>query len=139
MTNEMEKKLDALLANPDEINTVFVDSPEQTLANLSERGIEMSREEFDELCAGIMAGMGISTDGELSEDDLENVSGGFIGTAIVGGACLVIGLAAYSYYKGVSNGVKDATNGNCRKAGGGLIYSYGYSKGQAIGSGGACS
>ena len=43
MTNEMEKKVEALLQNEDEINTIFVGEPDQILANFAARGIEMSK------------------------------------------------------------------------------------------------
>lgn len=76
MTNEMEKKLEALLQNPDEINAVFTGDVDQILANFKERGIEMNREELEELCAGIVDGMGLNEDGELGEDSLERVAGG---------------------------------------------------------------
>ncbi len=134
MTQEMEKKLEELLADQEEMGRVFVADPEQTRANLASRGIEMSSEEFAELCAGILDGMGISTDGELDEKDLENVAGGFGGIALVAcctAAVLICG--GYSFFKGYSNGLKDANNGVCRKAGGGIIYSAGHRTGQRIG------
>ncbi len=75
MTNEMEKKLEVLLQNPNEINAVFVGDPDQILANFAERGIEMTKEELGELSAGIREGMELP-EGELSESNLENVAGG---------------------------------------------------------------
>ena len=78
MTEEMEMKLGALLENAEELKAVFVDDAEQTLANLAARGIEITREEMEDLREGIKEGLGSELEGgELSEKDLENVAGGY--------------------------------------------------------------
>lgn len=134
MTYETEKKLENLLQDQNEISAVFVRDPEQTRANLAERGIELTPKELGELCAGILEGMGIPLEnGELSESDLENVAGGFGGVAIVACCTAAILLGGYSFFKGYANGMRDATNGVCRQAGGGALYSSGYQAGQRIG------
>ena len=124
MTNEMEKKVEALLQNEDEINTIFVGEPDQILANFAARGIEMSKEELGELSAGLVAGMGLPEDGELSENDLENVAGGGIGTAIVCGAVILTGVR---FFQGFNDaGAGKANNSKCP------VYNLGYKAGKAI-------
>lgn len=134
MTYEMEKKLNALLQDQEKMNAVFVKDPDQTRANLADYGIEINCEELGELCVGILEGMGIPVeDGELSESDLETVAGGFGPVTLVACCTAAILLGGYAFFKGYSNGMRDATNGSCRKASGGALYSHGYQAGQRIG------
>ena len=134
MTYETEKKLENLLQDQNEISAVFVRDPEQTRANLAERGIELTPKELGELCAGILEGMGTPLEnGELSESNLENVAGGFGGVAIVACCTAAVLLGGYSFLKGWANGWADASSGSCRSASGGAIYSSGYQAGQRIG------
>ena len=59
MTKEMEKKLEGPFQKPDEINAVFSRDPDRILANFADRGIEITKEELDNLCSGIMDGIGL--------------------------------------------------------------------------------
>ena len=78
MALELDKNLEALLQNPEELNRVIVDDTDQTIANLAELGIEMSSEEVEDLRAFIAEGLdNKAANEELSESDLENVSGGY--------------------------------------------------------------
>lgn len=103
MTAEMEKKLEALLQNEDEINTIFDGEPEQILANFAARGIEMSMEELGELSVGLLDGMQPSREGELSENELEDVAGG----VIIVTAMVRIGVAFGQFTVGLKDGIQE--------------------------------
>ncbi len=118
MNNEMQKRLEELFEDQDAIREVFVEDTEQTLANLAARGIDMSREELAAFSEGIVKGMGLDEEGELSETALEKVAGGRI---------------RLGFFNGYSNGLKDATNGTTDKKDGGIFYNLGYKCGQIIG------
>ena len=113
-------KLEALLSNPEEMESVFVEDVQQTLDNLAARGIEMTREELAELAVGVTEGsLGASTDGELSVEALENVAGG---------AKLKIG-----FFNGYRDGMQDSLDGKCGKATkGGVLYKLGYNTAKKI-------
>ncbi len=123
MNNEMQKKLEALFEDPDTVREVFVEDAEQTLANLAARGIDMSREELAVFAEGVVKGLGLDEEGELSEDALENVAGGKT-------------KFGFGFFKGFSDGLGDANKGEKNKPVGGLLYKIGYGCGQAIGNGG---
>ena len=78
MTKEMEKKLEGPFQKPDEINAVFSRDPDQILANFADRGIEITKEELDNICSGIMDGIGLPENGELTEKGLEEIAGGVV-------------------------------------------------------------
>lgn len=121
MTNEMEKKLEALLQNEDEISAIYDGEPEQILANFAARGIEMSMEELGELSVGLLDGMQPSREGELSENELEDVAGGVnIVTAMVR-----IGVACGQFTVGLKDGIQE--NRPCKKA---TPYKVGYKIGR---------
>lgn len=98
-----EEKIQALFEDENAAKEVFVEDADQTLANLAARGIEMNKEELEEMCSGIMAGMKSTAD-ELSEDALEGVAGGG----------LLVGLAvkdvASALKGGISKGKQDKRN-----------------------------
>ncbi len=72
-----KEKLAELLKDEEAFKALFVDDPDQTLANLAAQGIELSKEELGELASGMLEGIGLPEE-ELSEDALENVAGGGI-------------------------------------------------------------
>ena len=84
----MEEKLaqlEKLLNDQDAVANIFVEDVDSTLANLAERGIVLTKDELAELAVGIREGvMNLPSDGELSEEMLESVAGGWpkIGLAI---------------------------------------------------------
>ena len=101
MTIEMKKKLEALLQDPDEINAVFSGDPDQILTNFAKRGIEMNKEELSDLCSGIMDGMALTVNDELTEGDLEDVAGG-----------IKIKGNYYGFISGCISGAKNQKSGN---------------------------
>lgn len=125
MTQEMEKKLEALFKNPDEVNAVFVKDEEKTLVNLAERGIELNKDELGELCYGIMEGMGVQAeDRELTESELDNVAGGWVAVAIGTAAILYTG---YRFLSGWADGLNSGGKASSKK---GPVYNYGYNVGK---------
>lgn len=120
--NENIEKLEQLLSNPEEAERVFVSDVEQTLANLAAHGIEMTAEDLAELSYGILDSVTSAEDGELSEEALENVAGGY--------------RMRVGFFRGYADGLKDSEDYTCKKTKGGPLYRLGYRCGQIIG--GAC-
>lgn len=69
-------------------------------------GVEMTVEEVVELCGQIAKQMDVGDDGEISEEALENVTGG-IAPWLIGLGVLCIGAVALGIY----NGYQDAKRG----------------------------
>lgn len=93
MTNEMLMKVRALMESEEfgkEIENV--ETADELKTALESHDVEISLQEVDEICAGIA-----SKSSDLSEDDLDNVSGGgfLAGCAIVAGAWAVSYVAGY--------------------------------------------
>lgn len=103
MTNEMEKKLEALLQNEDEISAIYDGEPDQILANFAARGIEMSMEELGELSFGLLDGARSPREDELSENELENVAGGINMAGVMACAGVVFG----QFTLGVQDGIQE--------------------------------
>ncbi len=77
MMNEKYTKLEALLADEEKMEKVFVEDVAQTLKNLAAEGIDMSEDELAQLANGVMAGLEApAANDELNEEALENVAGG---------------------------------------------------------------
>ena len=57
---------------------MFSRDPDQILANFADRGIEITKEELDNLCSGIMNSIGLPKNGELTEKRLEEIAGGVV-------------------------------------------------------------
>lgn len=77
-------------------------SKEETVALFNEYGLEVTADEFDEVIMPLIEK--VSNEKELSEGDLEDVSGGFFGTVAVGVGsfllkCAGIGVAAWGAKK----------------------------------------
>lgn len=115
----MEEKLaqlEKLLNNQDAVANIFVEDVDSTLANLSERGIVLTKDELAELAVGIREGvMNFASDGELSEENLESVAGGWPKIGFFNG-----------YIHGGIDIVKDGPSGSCRTTNGGFLYRLGY-------------
>ena len=69
------QELAQLLSNPAKAQEIMSESVEKTQANLKANGLDFSIEELEELAEKVTIQQ---TQGELSEDVLENVSGGSI-------------------------------------------------------------
>ena len=117
----MEKNfaaLEEILSNPQAREAVFVSDPKQTLANLADRGIEMTQEELLELFSGLCDGSeALPAEGELSEDALESVAGGKL---------------KLGFFHGYRDALQDALDGKCSKPKGGPLYKWGYNTGRNI-------
>ncbi len=74
--DERLNKLEALCKDPDLMAEVFVNDVDETLANLAEHGIEMTKEEYAEFATGVVRGDKESAEGELDEESLSFVAGG---------------------------------------------------------------
>ena len=77
------QELAVLLSNPSKANEIISESVEQTQANLKANGLDFSIEELKALAEKATIQQ---TQGELSEDALDQVAGGFVSshTAVVG-------------------------------------------------------
>ena len=76
---ERNAKLEALLADDEKAEAVFVEDVQQTLKNLADQGIFMTESELAQLARGIMSGMAeTDANDELSEDALDDVAGGLV-------------------------------------------------------------
>ncbi|MGN0585464.1 MAG: hypothetical protein ACI4JD_08420 [Ruminococcus sp.] len=71
----------------------LVESPEDVQKLFADNGVELSLEDIENMA---MESMKNADDGEIDEDDLDNVSGGFVTTA-----CFVIGGASLCFYSSV--------------------------------------
>lgn len=87
-----------------------IQTAEELQALFAEHGVDLTMDEVINLCAAIAAQMG---EAELSEEDLENVAGGFgivtVGLICLGVACIG-GLAV-----GIYNGYRDAKSAAKKK------------------------
>lgn len=89
--HEVTAKLEQLAQDKAFINEFLsCETPEAAQAALKEKGVELSLEQVTALGEAIAA----DPSGELSEEQLTNVSGGLIGTA------LAISGGLYTFYKG---------------------------------------
>lgn len=94
MTHEMLTKVQTLMESEDfgkEIETV--ESAAELKVALEAHGVEITLQEVDEICVGIASNKGDN----LSESDLENVTGGgfLTGCAIVAGGWAVSYIVGY--------------------------------------------
>ena len=119
---ENYEKLEALLNDDAEREAVFVESVDETLANLAARGIQITKDEFVELVAGVLdGGEKAVAEGELSEGDLENVAGGRNRFYKI------------TFFQGYNDALEDSMNGGCKKpTKGTALYKLGYRSGARI-------
>ena len=75
MTQEQLTKLVELLENKSLVEKIKNGSVEQALELLKEEGLELTKDEFK---AGLEMITQINTEGELPENELENVAGGIV-------------------------------------------------------------
>ena len=116
--NEKYEKLEALLADEEKAEKVFVEDVQQTLQNLADLGIDLSEKELADLAAGVIAGTEASgEEGELSESDLENVAGGGSIMFLIGHHHAVGGKKNKFLYR-VSRSYKAGWNNGCTMVGG---------------------
>ena len=120
---ENYEKLEALLNDDAEREAVFVESVDETLANLAARGIQITKEEFAELVAGVLdGGEKAIADGELSEGDLENVAGGKRNRSF-----------KLTFFQGYRDALEDSLDGGCKTpTKGTALYKLGYRSGAMI-------
>ena len=81
----MQDKYEALaelLKDEETAKTVMGSSPEEAAVNLKARGLDFTAEELTKLANDAIASE--SGSGELSEESLDNVSGGVVGVVAVG-------------------------------------------------------
>lgn len=85
--NKVEK-LNDIFSNPAIMEQIGVmDDPEQILVVLAENGLELTAEELHDVLLTVGETVApLFPEGELSEDDLDNVSGGGLTITIVLGA-----------------------------------------------------
>jgi len=82
----MNEKLNTLLEDQDFIEKLTnTETDTEVQALLAENGVELTLEEINAVKKGVEAR--ISEEGELSEDDLENVAGGVDIANIIEGVC----------------------------------------------------
>jgi len=85
---------------------IKLDTPEDIQNAFKEKGVDLSLDEVEELVVEMVDAAGKY--GELSEEDLDSVSGGFVITSTVAGMAIFLGLTAI----GVGIGWKAAA-GKC--------------------------
>lgn len=73
----------------------LVESPEDVQKLFADNGVELSLEDIKNIA---MESMKNADDGEIDEEDLDNVSGGFVLSTT---ACVVIGGASLCFYSSV--------------------------------------
>ena len=112
---DINEKLNALLANPEfYVEGKDVASVEDFVELMHKHGVELTNEEAD----GVLAQLGMLIEqhnGELSADDLEDVSGGGVSIAIAGLSITIKSVAAGAVFGaglGVAVGVA-AVAGAC--------------------------
>ena len=87
------EKLEALLQNEkvqEELSALT--TVEEIQAVFAKHGVEMTRQEVEDLCVQVALSKDGAADGELSEDALENVSGGFV-ISFTAGCIYAVGCA----------------------------------------------
>ena len=84
--NRMEKLNEIMEQNADTI--AQFEEPAQVQAFMASKGVNLSDSEMAEFASAAEA---YSKTGELSEDDLDNVSGGWIGGVLFVGGCYIAG------------------------------------------------
>ena len=71
--NEKMQKLEALVKDEKKVAEIFTGTPEEIINKLRANGIELTKEEFDAIYAGMHEE---ASDDSLSEEDLDSVAGG---------------------------------------------------------------
>jgi hypothetical protein len=89
-----EEQIKEIFSDKTYVQTLFeLDTAEEVQASLAEKGIELSTTEITTLLDSLQKYA--EADGELSEDDLETVTGGLIGTicVLIWSAFMLLGFA----------------------------------------------
>ncbi|MFZ7101729.1 MAG: Nif11-like leader peptide family RiPP precursor [Peptococcaceae bacterium] len=69
-----------------------LETPQEVQSTLKEEGLEFTLEEIDMLGNALVKSLSVAEDGELTDEALEDVAGGFVITAaVIGATASVIG------------------------------------------------